>query len=527
MDKCINSTVLLLLSLCVELIYGAGTRSTAAERTAHSALSKAVDSIDEQGLKSHVRFLASDALEGREAGSEGSRAAAVYLLEQFETNGLEPAGSDGSYEQSFGKNYRNLLGMLPGSDPELTDDVIVIGAHYDHVGYGYSGNSRGTVGQIHNGADDNGSGVAALIEIVEALHQAQIRPSRTILFVLWDAEELGLLGSKHWIRHPTIDLKRVKLYINLDMVGRLRENNVEVYGCRTADGLRRLCSLTNTEQLELEFNWNLRPDSDHYPFLQQDIPFLMPFTRKHVDYHRASDDFDKVNYAGQKTITRHWLRILLTAAEERELPEFRATCRQEHEGLRKRIESATVRKASRLGISWNTQESEQEKVLIIRNLTANSPAWKAGLRIGDRILAINGLPFTTSARFIRNVSASVPESSFLVQRAGSEESEEIPLQLNGEPVLVGLEFRADTAESKSLVISRVVADSPADSAGLQVNDRIVRVVGGDTNSDEPAAKKLLATHAPFEVDYERSGIVKRVELKPLNLLSPMETAGAE
>lgn len=526
MNKSLPSRVLL-LALCVVLMQGAGTPALSAGRVAHSALSKAVESVDEDDLKSHVRFLASDALEGREAGSEGSRAAAVYLIEQFETNGLEPAGSNDSYEQSFGKNYRNLLAMAPGNDPELADDVIVIGAHYDHVGYGYSGNSRGTVGQIHNGADDNGSGVAALIEIAQALHETGIRPSRSILFVLWDAEELGLLGSKHWTKHPTIDLKRVKLYINLDMVGRLRDNSVQVYGCRTADGLRRLCSLANAEHLELEFNWNLRPDSDHYPFLKRNIPFLMPFTRKHADYHRASDDFDKVNYAGQEKITRHWLRVLLTLAEERELPAFRASCRQEHEGLRQRIESATVRKASRLGISWNTRESEQEKTLIIRNLTVNSPASKAGLKAGDRILAINGQPFTTSAGFIRDVSASVPESSFLVRRAGREETEQIPVNLNGEPALIGLEFRSDSAESKSLVVSHVAANSPAAQAGLEANDRIVRVLEDDANSGSLTAGKLLAAQTPVEVHYERSGIVKRAELTPLKLLKPELAAGAE
>jgi len=527
MNKSLDSRVLLLFLVSFAFLLPAGNPAISAERIAHAALAKAVNSINKQDLKSHIRFLASDALEGREAGSEGARAAAVYLLEQFEANGLQPAGTKDSYEQAFGKNYQNLLGILPGSDPELAAEVIVIGAHYDHVGYGYSGNSRGTVGQIHNGADDNGSGVAALIEIVQAVHQAEIQPSRTILFALWDAEELGLLGSKHWTRNPTIDLSRVKLYINLDMVGRLRENNVEIYGCRTADGLRRLCALTNTEQLELEFNWNLQSDSDHYSFLQQNIPFLMPFTRKHVDYHRASDDFDKVNYAGEEKIARHWLRILLTAAEERNLPDFRATCRQEHEGLRQRIESATAGKTSRLGISWNTLESEREHALIIRNLTANSPAWNAGLRSGDRILAINGKPFTTSAGFVRDVSASVPESSVLVQRAGSEVSQEMPLKLDGEPVLVGLVFRRDTAESKSLVVSHVVANSPAAAAGLQVNDHIIRVVAGDLNSSEPTAEKLLAAQAPVEVDYERSGIIQRAELKPVKLLAPMDAAAAE
>lgn len=527
MNKILPAACLLIVASIVELSHGLQSSVMSAERIAHANLLKAVNSVDQDELKSHVRFLASDALEGREAGSEGARAAAVYLTDLFEKNGLKPAGAEDSYEQSFGKNYRNLLGILPGSDPELAEDVIVIGAHYDHVGYGYSGNSRGTVGQIHNGADDNGSGVAAIMEIVQAVHLSEVRPSRTILFVLWDAEELGLLGSKHWTRQPTIDLKRVKLYINLDMVGRMRDNRVEVYGSRTADGLRRLCSLNNTDDLKLDFSWNLRPDSDHYSFLQRNIPFLMPFTRLHADYHRASDDFDKVNYDGEEKIVRHWLRILLAAAEERELTAFRESCRQEHEGLRSRIESAQLRKASRLGISWNTEESEAEQALVVHKLSANSPAGRAGVRTGDRILSINGRPFQTSAEFIRDVSASIPESSMLVQRAGSEETEEISLKLDGEPILIGLAFRTDTAETTSLIVSQVVANSPAALTGLQPNDRIVRFSGAGIKADEFSAETLLTAQSAVAVDYERSGIVKRVELQPLTLLAPSGTVNTD
>ncbi|MDC0308293.1 M20/M25/M40 family metallo-hydrolase [Planctomycetaceae bacterium] len=478
-----------------------------------------INSIQIKDLKKSVAFLASDALEGREAGSEGSRAAAVYLIELMEKFGLEPAGDDETYQQSFGKNYHNLLGLLPGSDPKLADEIIVIGAHYDHVGYGYSGNSRGTVGQIHNGADDNGSGVAAILEYIEAVSLSKTAPRRSILFAFWDAEELGLLGSKHWTANPTINLNRIKYYINLDMIGRLTDNEIEVYGSRTADGLRRLYSSTNEDSIRAKFNWYLRPDSDHYSFLKKNIPFLMPFTKKHVDYHRASDDFDKVNFEGHAKIARHWFRILWQLANTDDLPGFRQKSLGEHEGIRRNVESAPSLPVSRLGISWNTEQSEQAGELIIRNLVSTSPAWAAGLRPGDRILGLNGRPFKNSAEFVRDVYASESNSEITIRRAQSEESEKISIQLKGQPVLLGLAFRADDAETHSLIVSHVVSDSPAANAGLQRNDRIILVSGKPVYSTQRSADDLLGAQKPIKIEFSREGVVSKTKLQPLKKIS--------
>ena len=507
------------LSLAIGLSLNTITLSSAAESEANSNLVSAVSSIQIKDLKKSVAFLASDALEGREAGSEGSRAAAVYLIEQMEKFGLKPVGDDETYRQSFGKNYQNLLGLLPGSDPDLADEIIVVGAHYDHVGYGYSGNSRGTVGQIHNGADDNGRGVAASLEFIEAASLLETAPRRSILFVFWDAEELGLLGSKHWTTKPTINLNRVKYYINLDMVGRLTDNELEVYGSRTADGLRRLYSSTNEDGIRAKFNWYLRPDSDHYSFLQKNIPFVMPFTKKHVDYHRASDDFDKVNFDGHAKIARHWFRILWQLANTDELPGFRRKCLAENEGVRRNIESALSPAVSRLGVSWNTEQSEQAGELIIRNLVSTSPAWTAGLRPGDRILALNGRPFKNSAVFVQNVYASEADSEMTIRRAQSEESEQLFIQLKGQPVLLGLAFRADNAETHSLIVSHVVSDSPAANAGLQRNDRIILVSEKPVYSTQQSADELLGAQKPIMIEFSRDGVVSKTKLQPLKRIS--------
>ena len=128
----------------------------------------------------HVGVLADDAFEGREGGSRGGRAAATYIVEQLTKLGIQPAGDSGTYYQPFG-GMRNILAVIEGSDPELAQEVVAVGAHYDHVGYGNADNSYGPFGYVHNGADDNASGVAGLLELVEALGQLPERPRRSIL----------------------------------------------------------------------------------------------------------------------------------------------------------------------------------------------------------------------------------------------------------------------------------------------------------------------------------------------------------
>ncbi|MBC7852729.1 MAG: M28 family peptidase, partial [Pirellulaceae bacterium] len=127
-----------------------------------AAMAKAVESVTTDELRKHAEFLADDTLEGREAGSRGGQAAASYLTKEFARQGLAAAGENRSYFQAFNNSCRNILGMIEGSDPQLKDQVIVLGAHYDHVGYGRKGNSYGPIGYIHNGADDNASGVSGL-----------------------------------------------------------------------------------------------------------------------------------------------------------------------------------------------------------------------------------------------------------------------------------------------------------------------------------------------------------------------------
>jgi acetylornithine deacetylase/succinyl-diaminopimelate desuccinylase-like protein len=229
-----------------------------------AAFLNAVNSITGSELRAHVDVLADDSFEGREAGQRGGRAAAGYLRDRLQSSGLRGAGDDGGFDQVFGNGYRNVLGLLEGSDPDLKNEVILVGAHYDHVGYGSRANSLGPWGYVHNGADDNASGTAGLLETMDAIVRLSERPKRSILFAFWDGEEKGLLGSKHWAATPTIPLSRVVFAINVDMIGRLRDQSLKIYGARSGWGLRRLlASQNNDDALRLEFDWAMKSNSDH------------------------------------------------------------------------------------------------------------------------------------------------------------------------------------------------------------------------------------------------------------------------
>ncbi|NIP83297.1 MAG: M28 family peptidase, partial [Gemmatimonadetes bacterium] len=260
------------------------------------------------------RYLAADALEGRLAGSAGAACAAEYLRYAFRRLGLAPGGEDGTYFQEVplesvvnphapGGTGRNVLGILPGTDRRLADEYLVIGAHFDHLGMGGM-NSLAEEPAIHNGADDNASGVAALLAVAERLAVGP-RPERPVLFMAFTGEESGLLGSAHWIKNPTVPLENVVAMINMDMVGRLAENGLVVYGTGTAAEWEDLIG-PEIERLGVT-RYSYVPDgygaSDQTAFYMRDIPVLHLFTNTHSDYHKPSDDWDRIDVAGIHTVS--------------------------------------------------------------------------------------------------------------------------------------------------------------------------------------------------------------------------------
>lgn len=504
----------------------AGLAATAAGAGENVALRRALDSILDLDLTRHTDVLANDTFEGREAGSRGGTAAARYLVEQFERLGLRPAGVDGDFAQPFGSGYRNLLAMIEGSDPDLKHEVILVGAHYDHVGYGNPTNSYGPFGRIHNGADDNASGTAGLLELTEALQLLEPKPRRSVLIAFWDGEEKGLLGSKHWVADPTISLGRVRMAVNLDMIGRLRNDELVVFGARTMPGLRRSLSECNGDgPLRLSFDWELKENSDHYTFYMQAIPVFMLHTGLHHDYHRPSDDVEKLNVAGIQAVTRFLCQTVVRFANADYLPEFRRQSRWETASTQDRLEQPQPALPTRLGLAW-TAPDDGSAGLRVERVVPQGAAARAGLRAGDRLLVLDGVELSADVDF-RSVVWSAPTRTEVVYRRGADaEPERVVVELAGTPVRFGVAWESDPGEPTTVLLTRVTEGTPAHRGGLRYLDRIHAVGGREFSSSDEFASLLREASGPVEFTVERSGRIlsMSVDLPPIDRFVPAATA---
>ncbi|MCH8924368.1 MAG: M20/M25/M40 family metallo-hydrolase [Planctomycetes bacterium] len=482
------------------------------------AVRSAAKTITADELKKHVGVLADDAFEGREAGSRGGRAAGVYLGKAFRRLGLRGAGDNGGYYQPFDASSRNILAIVEGSDEKLKKQVIVVGAHYDHVGYGNSGNSRGPTGYIHNGADDNASGSAALLEVAEALSRLKGAHKRSVLFVLWDGEEQGLLGSQHWIENPTVPLARVAMMINLDMVGRLRKGRLQVFGTRSGYGLRKLVSQQNDGLgLTLEFPWEVKHNSDHHTFYRAGIPILMMHTGLHSDYHRPTDDVEKVNFEGIEQVSRFVFRTLVHLADAPALPKFRSRSRRESNYTRREKFRPGKPPRSRFGVVWSQKEVDGGDLakdgLHLTRVVAQSAADKAGLQAGDRIVEFAGKPLVDTDQFRAQIWAAAGPVSVVIRREGEKEPLKKQVELAGKPVRLGISWKMDDAEPGVAVLVRVMSGTPAGQAGLKAGDRIHKFAGVEFSDSDELLKLAKTKPSPIEVVYERAGQVSTVSVK--------------
>ena len=291
------------------------------------------------------------------------------------------------------KTDQNVVALLP--PPEVTDDTeyVIVGAHYDHIGHGEIGSlaRKGEEGQIHNGADDNASGTAVVLELATTLSEAyQKDPEkfrRGIIFALWSGEELGLIGSTHFVNDPIIPLEKVAAYVNFDMVGRLRDNKLILQGVGSSPIWTKLIEKRN---IPIGFNLTLQEDpylpTDVTAFYPKEVPVLSFFTGGHEDYNRPTDDPDKLNYTGIERIARlaHGIVSDLISADER--PEYvRVERSQSEEGSRDTLRAY-------LGtIPDYTTEGTGVKLSGVR---AGGPADKAGLKGGDVIVEFGGQKIT-------------------------------------------------------------------------------------------------------------------------------------
>lgn len=282
--------------------------------------------ITDQDILTHITFLASDEMRGRETGTAEEAAAANYIADQFRSYGLDPAGGEGTYLQEFTVNMaamnnphaatddtaaekrmaRNVVGLLQGTGD--SDELIIIGAHYDHLGMGSFGSLSTGEPSIHNGADDNASGTAGVLELAQ--YFAANRPETDLLFIAFSGEEMGLLGSQYYVDHPTVDLENALAMINMDMIGRLTNDRLMIFGVATADKWESIINEANVDSLDLELVPDGTGSSDHTSFYYKDIPVLHYFTDTHADYHRPSDDAEWINEEGEREVLNHLVRVV-------------------------------------------------------------------------------------------------------------------------------------------------------------------------------------------------------------------------
>lgn len=377
-----------------------------------------------KNLHKHVAFLASDKLKGRGTGTPEERKAAEYIAKQFKKIGLTPKGDNGTYYHKFGfKKSADPHGGMDEKAPQLYSQnvagyidngapyTIVIGAHFDHLGLGYDHNSldANPEGKIHNGADDNASGVSAVIELARYFAKNNVKESHNFLFLTFSGEELGLVGSKRFTEYPTIDLSKVSFMLNMDMVGRLNaDKRLVVGGVGTApDFVPLFKNMTGGMSVKLD-SAGIGP-SDHTSFYLKNIPVLFFFTGQHSDYHKPSDDTELVNFPGLKSIVDMAVSAIQVLDKTPKLT-FQTT---------KANEDDTPRFKVTLGIMPDyTWEGEGVHV---DGVTEGKPAFKAGIQKGDIILGLGEFDVKDMKAYMKALAASKKGDTVKVKvKRGSE-----------------------------------------------------------------------------------------------------------
>jgi aminopeptidase YwaD len=285
----------------------------------------------------------------------------------------------------------NVIGILPGTDPRLKDEAIVIGAHYDHLGHGGEGSlAPEQVGAIHHGADDNGSGTAAVLGLARAFAAAGGAP-RTLVFIAFSGEELGLLGSAHYVRHPAFPLDKTVLMLNLDMVGRLRDGKLYVGGVDSGSTLRAVAArAARGLPLAPELRGEPFAPSDHTSFYTAGRPVLFLFTGAHADYHRPSDTWDKINGPGLVTVADFAARVVSEVAQDPQAPAY----------VKFEAPAASTRGGygPYFGVVPEFGDAERPGVRV-GGVRPGSPADKAGVQSGDVLVRFAGIDVKTLQDF--------------------------------------------------------------------------------------------------------------------------------
>ncbi len=361
-----------------------------------SAMLSAQDPAVLKQFFNHINYLASEDLEGRETGSQGEQKAAAYIASSFWKRGLTPLGSETWYQpftftpKPSIQKHRNgdstaiamsVVKQITGKNVVAAIDRgserwLVIGAHYDHLGRGAENSLAAGDTAIHRGADDNASGVSALIELADRFSRNPV--DANLLFIAFSGEEKGLFGSKHFVNEPTISIEKVVAMLNMDMIGRLNdERALAIHGTGTSPIWENLLHGCNRDSLKLVFHESGVGPSDHTSFYLADIPVLHFFTGQHDDYHKPSDSADKINLEGLFQVTNFIERTVRDLDQIETIAFAKTKDQQKTDQPRFKVTLGVV-----------PDYMQEGKGLRLDGVSDGRPAQKAGIAKGDVIVRI-------------------------------------------------------------------------------------------------------------------------------------------
>jgi len=367
-----------------------------------------------------VAVLAHDSMMGRQVGTEYERKAAAYIAQRFSDLKLQPKGVSNYYQDFAFKRSAN-----PHKPVEFVDDdvqntkntgltespsqtvmarnvvafldnkaehTVVIGAHYDHLGMGSSGSLHRGEPDIHNGADDNASGVAMMLHLAKVLQQKEAPKNNNYLFIAFSGEEEGLLGSNYFVKNPTIDLRNVTYMLNMDMVGRLNEEKaLAVYGVGTAPNFSEVVNAHKKDLHIIEKESGVGP-SDHTSFYLSDIPVLHFFTGQHEDYHRPSDEVHTVNFEGMEIVSNYIYNII-TALDKEDKLVFQKTKNESEDAPDFKVTLGVV-----------PDYLYDKEGMRIDGVSEDRPAKKAGMQKGDVVKKMGEYEITDMMSYMKSLS---------------------------------------------------------------------------------------------------------------------------
>ncbi len=390
--------------------------------------------FSEKRMKADVEYLASPELEGRGLGSEGIEKAARYIEGVFKEAGLQP-GTETGYFQTWDQDVtalgktrhvtlKNIIGVLPGTDPNWNGQSVIICAHYDHLDRGWPDVHRGDEGKIHPGADDNASGVAVLLELARIMGKTA-KPRRTIIFVAFSGEEAGLLGSAYYVNHPPrgYPVQKIMGVINLDTVGRLFNKPLMVLNAATAREWPFIFNgISYVTGVPIQIVTQNLDASDQVSFIEANIPAVQLFSGAHLDYHRPTDTPDKLDYPGLvkvATVAHEALNYLserdkpLTVTIPGTRPHARQMEEQGHARGGRRVSSGVVPDFTFSGTGVK-----------VASVVPDSPAAGAGIQPGDIIIAVNDQPVTTLRSYANLLKQFEPGTkvTFTILRRGQKQT---------------------------------------------------------------------------------------------------------